>query len=170
MTQERAARNPLFVAIFAAIACVLLVACGGEEPAPAKVPTPTTPATPTAAQKSKARTMPVPTTQELVNTRVELPDFYPEDAPVYSGAQANSVAWESGRVAAVFTTSDSPSEVSEKLQAELDSKGWQDIITAGGANGVVVQAGKDERGISALVSETDSGGKPVTMIMVAVDP
>jgi hypothetical protein len=102
---------------------------------------------------------------------VDLPDYYPEDAPVYSGSTTNSVGWQSGRVSAVFTTGDTPEEVSSKLQESLRSNGWQDIVEAEMVNGVVVQAAKDERGISALISLMEKGpSDEVTMIMVAVDP
>ena len=46
----------------------------------------------------------------------------------------------------------------------------EEIVESEMANGVVVQADKDERGISALVSSMDEGKQTVTMILVVVDP
>ena len=81
-----------------------------------------------------------------------------------AGAETNSVGWQSGRVAAVFTTEDDPDTVSSKLQETLRSNGWEEVVEAEMVNGVVIQAGKDKRGISALISlMEDSSNDEVTM-------
>jgi hypothetical protein len=171
MTLERAARYSFIVLV----ACAFVAACGGEEPAKPVADVPTKPAADAPAKpavKLKGREQaPEPTIEELLKARVELPDYYPDDAPVYPGATANRVNWVRGRVNAVFTTDDDPSDASGTLQSALDSSGWEEIVVAEMVNGVVLQAGKDERSISALVSRMQEGTRDeVTMIMVVVDP
>lgn len=162
MTLERAARYSFIVLV----ACAFALACGGDEP-----PKPTPATTPKPVAKSKQPKMPEPSANEQLKGQVALPDYYPKDAPTYAGARPTKVGWESGRVSAVFTTDDDLATVSRGVQSNLESNGWEDIVEAEMVNGVVVQAGKDRRGVSALISrmEEDTSDE-VTMILVAVDP
>lgn len=168
MKLERAVRF-----LFGCLVAFAFVACGDDEPAKPAAP----PAAESAAQarqpvpRSQREKLPAPSVSESLAARVELPDYYPKDAPVYRGAKANSAGWQSGRVNAVFSTPDDPSKVSSEVQSSLRSNGWTEIVEAEMVSGVVVQAAKDDRAISALISRMEEGTPgEVTMIMVAVDP
>jgi hypothetical protein len=171
MTLARAARSS-FLLLVVLLVAGLFVACGSDEPAPdASKTAAKAPPKPAMKPKAQQKKLPEPSVAEALRARVKLPDYYPKDAPVYDGATTNSVGWQSGRVSAVFTTGDGPDEVSSELQDSLRDNGWEDIVEAEMVNGVVVQAAKDERGISALISLMEKGpSDEVTMIMVAVDP
>jgi len=164
MKLERVARF-LFVPLIGG-ACAFAIACGGDEPTKpaaksAKAPMP----------RSQRERLPEPSVKDTLAADIDLPDYYPDDAPIYRGATVNSSGWQSGRVNVVFSTADAPSDVSGDVQSSLRSKGWGEIVEAEMVNGVVVQAEKGSRSISALISRMEGGtGDETTMIIVAVDP
>jgi hypothetical protein len=166
MTLERAARLSFLVLV----ACAFVAACGGDEKE-----VETAAQTPTQTQKQPAlksrEKLPALSFAEELKIRVDLPNYYPKDAPVYAGAVTNKVEWQKGRVTALFTTKDAPSAVSETLKSTLTSNGWNNVVEAEMMDGSIVQAAKDERAISALVSVVEKGTpNQATMILVAVDP
>lgn len=171
MKLERATRF-LFVTFVVLITIAFVTACGGDEPAKpqagkaaGEAPPPPLP------PRSQREKLPAPSISETLAARVDLPDYYPSDAPVYDGSTTNSVGWDSGRVNAVFNTPDDPGQVSSSLQSTLGSNGWSEIVEAEMVNGVIVQAGKDDRSISVLVSRMEEGTEnETTMILVTVDP
>lgn len=109
--------------------------------------------------------------REELRTNVELPDYYPDDAPIYPGAATNTAGRRRGRVAAVFSSQDSRDEIFAYVKAKLPSLGWADVSVQEMPNGTVIHAIKAEREMSVLVSVMDEGTEyELTMMMVAVDP
>jgi hypothetical protein len=106
-----------------------------------------------------------------LRTKVELPDYYPGDAPIYPGTMTNNAGRRNGRVTAVFSTEDSTEVVSEYILAKLGSLDWTDVSVHEMPNGHVIHAVKEVREISVLVSSMDEGTEyELTMMVVAVDP
>ena len=156
---------PTLIVAFAL--AVLGTACGDDEPVPVKpaakpraaAPQPR-PAQPTAVEpKSLA---------EQLAEEVDLPGFYPSDAPVYPSAKLNTAALQpGGRASTVFSTGDSQAEVTSFLDSALPGSGWDEIQTLEIADGVIIQASKSWRKISVLVSPLEAENK--TLIAVSVD-
>jgi len=106
-----------------------------------------------------------------LRTEVELPDSYPDDAPMYPGALTNNAGRRNGRVTAVFSTEDGTEQVAAYLTAKIAAQGWKLFDTTEMPNGSVMNATKNDRRLSLLISSMDEGTEyELTMIIVAVDP
>ena len=113
------------------------------------------------------------TVREQLAREVELPDGYPEDAPRYPGAKINASAWRQGRVAATFSTKDTPDKVTSYVKQQLASNGWESIPETEFESGIVLGAAKHAEGrrISVMIATLDQGENDwVTLIAVVTDP
>lgn len=108
---------------------------------------------------------------EQLRQHVELPDYYPPDAPIYPGSQpSDAQELRGGRVAVVFSSPDAVDKVSEWLRHDLPSQGWTLTVEQAMDAGMMIQAIKPNRLVSVLLSRVESGGsEPTTIVAVAVD-
>jgi hypothetical protein len=109
--------------------------------------------------------------REELRSSVELPAFYPKDAPVYPGTNTVNAGERNGRVTAVFGSEDPADRVIDYVKAKLGTLGWGEITVDELVNGSLIHAQKQARSISVLVSTMDEGTEyELTMMVVAVDP
>jgi hypothetical protein len=158
------------VLLFAVGVASLLFACSSEEE-PAK-PQPPAPTPPTRQAQPPVK-RPVPTTvMEQLEVEVEVPDYYPKDAPVYPGSKASRAEWQMGRVTAVFSTPDPIADVVIYMSDFLSAQGWQDVQHLEMDDGSLVEGDKttDDRSISVFLTWVDEEAGSATMIVVATDP
>jgi hypothetical protein len=167
----------------------LIAGCSGEEsPAPSKPeasPTKVTKSAPAAKNdakeamehaESKASQESTTSRQEraaaMIEKAIELPDFYPDDAPVYPGAAPGAAKKApNGRISAVFTSSDPTEDVVAKLSSILSGSGWDTKAPNSMPNATFLQGSKGARAINVVLSQLDDGSSvPKTVIAVAVDP
>lgn len=180
MTLTRSVRPAFLPAL---LATSLLLACGGDEqepPAPAasepaRSTEPARPAEPAPAPRASREAPPVPPgatrPAEALRKKVELPDDYPSDAPVYPGTEPSQVSrGAEGRLVVMFGTEDAPDRVMDYMLSELPSAGWEVIAQQELPTGQLVQGVKGDRLISVVLSRLDEGrDTAITMIAVSVD-
>lgn len=157
----------------------LLVSCGGsEEPSQTKG----APQAATQGQDAAKKTSPpLPAKQaaapprqftiaEQLRVKVDVPDEYPEDAPIYPGSQASSVRSQGGTVILGFGTMDAPTEVQSYIETDLGNEGWDVQPVQEMPNGVLVMGDKNGRKISVLIAEVNGNqGDANTLIMVSAE-
>jgi len=143
------------------------VACSGgqeaEKPGQA-APAPTPPPEPTPEAGAKLPS-------EQLRRHIELPEYYPPDAPIYPGTQPSEAQQlPNGRVTAIFGTPDSPEQVMTYMQEALPAQGWTITVEQSMQNGTIMQALKPERLLSILLSRYGaSEAEELTIIAISVD-
>jgi len=175
-------RTSLHVVLVGLALLGLLVACSVDEEV-ADVPATTPTEQPAEAAERETPPPPVVTPpkspsasggispSEQLRERVELPDSYPSDAPVYPGTEPSQVSKNSkGRMTATFGTDDSPEKVMEYMVGYLPGAGWSLLGQHDIPGGQLVQATKGERLVSVLVSRVEEGRETaITLIAISVD-
>ena len=73
------------------------------------------------------------TIQEELKVKQELPDYYPEDAPVYPGSLPSSIRTAGSMVTLGFGTKDSVAQVIDFMESDLNSNGWDGSAQPGNA-------------------------------------
>lgn len=127
--------------------------CSEEPEAPPK-PKETAMPTPKPAPAPAPRTQAVaPTLEKALQTKVDLPPGYPEDAPIYPGSIANSSGTSTGRVRAIFSTPAARDKVLDWYVSELDANGWEDVTQSDFRQHKVIQAFKGSRELKIMISE-----------------
>ncbi len=90
------------------------------------------------------------------------------------GAKVNASAWRKGRVAATFSTKDTPEKVTSYVKQQLGSNGWETTSEeVEFESGVVLAATKpaEGRAIQVMIATVDQGEDDwVTLIAVVTDP
>ncbi|MAI80576.1 MAG: hypothetical protein CL917_16665 [Deltaproteobacteria bacterium] len=106
--------------------------------------------------------------EELKN-KIAIPDYYPEDGPVYPGTLPSYVRVMGSKVALAFGLSDSPDKAESIVMADLKGKGWTLTPPMELPTGTVINGTKAGREVTVLISTVpeDSGGE-TTMMMVSV--
>ena len=151
----------------------LLIACSSEEEPAEPAPAPTPPTTATRPAPTPAVKPAIPkSVMEQLEVEVEVPEFYPKDAPVYPGSKASKAGWHQGRVTAVFSSSDQLADVVAYMNDFMSAQGWEDIQNMEIVDGSIVQASTraDDRSISVLLTWVEEEGGSATLIVVATDP
>lgn len=109
------------------------------------------------------------TIQEELKVKQELPDYYPEDAPVYPGSLPSSIRTAGSMVTLGFGTKDSVAQVIDFMESDLNSNGWTVLPSQEMPNGTLFQGTKNGRTITVLVAGvTPDPGGDSTMMMVSV--
>ena len=107
--------------------------------------------------------------QEELQVKQEIPDYYPEDAPIYPGSLPSNIRTQGSTVTLGFGTKDSPDEVVAFMESDLGSNGWTILPRQELPNDTLIQGTKDGRSITVLVvglpPEPDG---EATMMMVSV--
>lgn len=182
MRSTRACLRTLFVGV---VAAAFFAACGGgdevevptktpSKPAPAPAAEKPAPEPPKAPPKPAARPEPkaAPPTGsagEQLRSEIALPDYYPDDAPVYPGTKPAQATMRNDRANVMFGTPDDPDKVAEYLSGFLDDQGWHPESERVGSR-VMMHGVKGERRILVVVSRVDEAkSSEITMIAVSVD-
>jgi hypothetical protein len=128
-----------------------------------------------AGEKAPAEqaTKPMADLSEQLRVTIEIPSYYPEDGPIYPGAMpSQSQQSPNGRVSLVFGTDEMPPEASAVMNEAAEAKGWTILSEDRLERGLLTQAEKGSRKLMILTSRMDggSGGEPVTLVAISVDP
>ncbi len=155
----------VWVVAFACLGMALVDGCSCSDdvktPEPVKVAKPA-PVKPLA----KAPTQPPVALEEALERVVDLPPGFPEDAPVYPGAIANSSGVRNGRVHAVFSTADPTSDVLSWYLQETKANGWEDTAEIDVGEHKVLQAFKDSRELKIMISQ--AAGRSLIVVSVGL--
>ena len=109
------------------------------------------------------------TIQEELKVKQELPDYYPEDGPLYPDTLPSSIRAQGSKVTLGFGTNDSTAEVASYMESDLKSKGWTVLPVQEMPTGTLIQGTKDGRNATVLVAGLNGGSDGhSTMIMVSV--
>jgi len=138
-------------------------AVGDATPAPAPVPTP-----PGRAERAPG----VPSVAEQLSEKIELPDFFPEDGPVYPGAEPSLAQQQAnGRVSLMFGADASVEEAAKVMAEASEAKGWTIVAEDLIEDGIVSRATKEGRNLLVLTRVMrEEGQEDVTLVAVSVDP
>ena len=170
----------LLLSTLAVLGTLLAAGCGGDDTAapaaakpaaeaaapaktePAPSPTPEQPAPPAAAPGNSGAVA------KQLTEKIEIPSYYPEDGPVYPGAQPSQAQQlPSGKVSLVFGTDAMPPEAASVMSEAAEAKGWSIESENQIERGFLTQAEKSGRKLVMLTSRVEDG---VTLVVVSVDP
>ena len=136
----------------------LVAACGGDEQQQ--------PAPPAADAPAQA---PGGGVAAELRQQVELPDYYPADAPVYPGTKPSRVkVMDNGQISAQFGTEASVDDVVGFMRSKLPELGWKLGAETEMPGGWLLQGTKADRRILVLVSRI-KGGESGDITIIAVD-
>ena len=176
----------------AVLVLAFVVACGGNDEvevptnAPTKAPTKAQSKAPSQASKkpdtaaakpsapgkkpsSERKAPPSASVGEQLQAEVEIPEYYPEDAPIYPGTKPAQAQIRNGRASLMFGTPDSPADVDRYMSDYLRDQGWNPQSQRQGDR-TLMQGIKDGRTLTVLVSRADVGKETeTTLIAVSVD-
>ena len=166
------------IVVFAGVSlCVLIgVGCGGDEATQGdgaaanqtETERPAYKAPPTNEMPPMASDIAV-TIQEELKVKQELPDYYPEDGPLYPDTLPSNIRVKGSKVTMGFGTADPADQVADYLESDLQSKGWTVLPVQEVPTGSVIQGSKDGRNVTVLVSHlSENADEYATMIMVSV--
>lgn len=150
-----------------------MVACGGDEAPPPASSATESPAAPV-VQKVPDAIMPgIPsgrpsTVEQELAAKVEMPDFYPADAPVFAGTPPSKVFVDGNTINVMFGTSDPLEGVLDFLNGELPRLGWNNANVQRLSNSVTIQATKQSRKLTIMLAEFQNVKANPTLITVVV--
>jgi hypothetical protein len=179
--------NSAYQRIWAVVLCLamatLVVACGGDDEE--KKPEAATKARP-AAKAQRPDRAPEPAPSDIghreataraerfvdeLKVKVELPDYYPGDAPVYPDTPPSAATvLPRGSVSVQFGTTDSAADVKAWVLDFLPTYGWQLTAEQDVSGGSVILAIKGQRQLKVLVSTVGTMDDQLTMLAVDVTP
>jgi hypothetical protein len=164
-------------------AASLLLACGEEAPTslessqsapePAAAKTVDEP-TPSLGSSEPPKMPPIPpplrsTVAAELAHKIEMPDFYPSDGPVYPNTSPSKVFVNGNRVNLMFGTNDSGAAVVDFMTEELVRLEWKNADVQWMSNVVSIQATKNSRDLTVIVTELNSGtADQTTLIAVSL--
>jgi hypothetical protein len=112
--------------------------------------------------------MPSTVAAELAR-KIEMPDFYPSDGPVYPNTPPSKVFVNGDRVNLMFGTNDSGAAVVDFMTEEMIRLGWDNADVQRMSNIVSIQATKNSRDLIVVVTEIKAGTpNQTTLIAVSV--
>lgn len=154
---------------------LLFTACGGEE----DVPTPAAPKTATKTTPVPAPPQPAPpvTPDELpppvddivaqFEGKIDLPDYYPEDAPSWPGVQLTEARLTAdGKASVVWSIADTEEAIQEFAKSSMAENGWEIIFDEQLDHGHMIQAKKGERLLSLVTTPLKNSGRTILAIAV----
>ena len=155
-----------------AAAAVLVVGCSCEEP-PKPAPRKSQVAKPPAPARAPiAKSDLPPTLAEELRKRIEIPQDYPEDGPIYPGSHASTTSRIDGHLSVMFNSMDPAEDVASYTTEFLNNEGWESLSRPDLPNAVYIRANKSRgRKIAVLISDLeDTSDDPGTLIAVVIDP
>lgn len=166
-------------------ACLALPGCSGDEdldsaprvPAtettePAAPETPSAPDSAAAPDPGEPAPSDRPGVEEQLRATIEVPDYYPEDGPVYPGAKpSQSQQMPNGKLSLMFGT-DAPAEEASRVMIEAsEAKGWKIVSTDEFDGGLLTRAQKGDRDLMILTSRLKEDGQDaITLVAINVEP
>lgn len=140
----------------AATLCFAL-ACGGEDTSSESA----APSAPSAPARKAPAAEPAP---EAEVTEKQVPGNFPNDIPIYPGAESEqSLGIPGGPMLAAFSSSDDPATVLTFYKSELASSGWE-IDDPGDGVGAL-RANKEDRSLTIRVDGTSSGSTSIAIVV-----
>jgi hypothetical protein len=170
------ARWQLLATVVLGLGLGLVLACGSDEPS---TPDPTpVPGESAAAVDPEARpsvVMPkIPSglrqtiTAELA-AKIEIPDFYPEDGPVYPETSPSKTFVNGNVVNLMFGTLDTPEQVLEFMNTEFPRLGWENSAVVRMSHVISIEATKPGRSLTVILTEVASGSpEQTTLIAISI--
>lgn len=107
-----------------------------------------------------------PTITGELAVKIEMPDFYPADAPVYPNTAPSKSFVKGDRINLMFGTSDSVEQVLGFLTDELPRLGWDNAAVQRMTNIVSIEATKPGREMTIVL--TRFMGEPADSTLIAV--
>jgi hypothetical protein len=108
------------------------------------------------------------TVEQELAAKVEMPDFYPADAPVFAGTPPSKVFVDGNTINVMFGTSDPLEGVLDFLNGELPRLGWNNANVQRLSNSVTIQATKQSRKLTIMLAEFQNVKANPTLITVVV--
>ena len=177
MKRSKALAGVLFAAIFS---LSVLAGCGGDdEAAPGAGSKPSSSgqsAAPSAsgggssADSESIKMPPIPSSSragEELNVKIELPDFYPSDGPIYPDTPPSKAFVKGNKINLMFGTEDSTETVLDFMNSELPRLGWNNANVQRIGGMISIEATKPGRELTILLSPIDSG-RPSETTLIAV--
>lgn len=179
--------RPSFAYLLAGLAAMtLVIGCGGDDETLPE-PSDRTRATEEAAAPAKPRTEPapskapaadnsrppgVPSVADQLAESVELPDYFPEDAPVYPGAKPSQVQQRgNGRVSVIYGADTTPEDAAQVMVEASEAKGWSIQSNNALEDGYLISGSKNGRNLMVLTNRIEEAGSDaVTIVAISVDP
>ncbi len=177
------ARWQLLATVALGLGLGLVLACGSDEssaPDPTPVPAESPAAVKSEAQRSPAipaipATMPAipPPLRQTISAelaaKIEVPDFYPEDGPIYPGTFPSKTFVNGNAVNLMFGTSDTPDQVLEFMTKEFPRLGWENAAVKRMSNVISIEATKPGRSLAVILTEVASGSpEQTTLIAISI--
>jgi hypothetical protein len=170
-----------FASLLAAglMTALLFTACGGDDE---DIPTPAAPKSAANTSEAPAPIQPAPPVtpdelpppitdlEEQFGEKLELPAYFPQDAPIWPGLNpADARKGENGRATAVWGVPDSGENVLAFVQQSMAEQGWTVILDQPLEVGHMLQATKGDRQLNVVTSPLRDTGKTVLAVSVSVE-
>jgi hypothetical protein len=170
-----------FASLLAAglMATLLFTACGGDDE---DIPTPAAPKSATKAAEAPAPIQPAPAVtpdelppptsvlEEQFSEKMELPDYFPQDAPIWPGLNPTDARKTgNGRATAVWGVDDSAENVLAFVKQNMEEQGWAIALDQPLEVGHMIQAVKGERQLNVVTSPLRDTGKTVLAVSVSLE-
>ena len=154
----------------------LVLACGSDEssaPDPTPVPAERAAAVEPKAQPSAVMpTIPAPLRETIsaeLAAKIEIPDFYPEDGPVYPETSPSKTFVNGTVVNLMFGTLDTPEQVLEFMNTEFPRLGWENSAVVRMSHVISIEATKPGRSLTVILTEVASGTpEQTTLIAISI--
>jgi hypothetical protein len=159
-----------------AAAGVVAVGCGGDDSTASRAavaPTENSPAK-GYADPADIKMPPIAPTEprssaDQLAAKIELPAFYPSDAPVYPNTPPSKAFIKGKIVNLMFGTKDAANQVLDFMKSELPRLGWKNAVVEKFSNVSTMSATKPGRELTILVTELDAGTpSQTTLIAISV--
>jgi hypothetical protein len=159
-----------------AAAGVFWAACGGDEQPASRSAVAQTESSPGRESAAPAEIImpPLPSTKpqsssDQLAVKIELPDFYPSDGPVYPDTTPSKAFVKGDRVNLMFGTQDPANQVLDFMNGELPRLGWNNARVERISNVITMTATKPGRELTILLTELEAGtSSQTTLIAVSV--
>lgn len=158
---------------------LLFTACGGGDDQ--SIPTPAAPKAAGQQAATPAPPQPAPpvTPDELPPPveglaahfvgKVDLPDYYPKDAPAWPGLRpAEAKRTADGKATVVWGIDNDAETIVSSVKRSVEENGWSINIDEDLENGHMIRAEKGGRTLSAVVSPVQDTGKTMLAIVVSL--
>ena len=152
----------------------LLLACGGEDaPEAPSAPAAQSQPAPEVHKSAEPVMPPIPSARpsnveaELA-VKIEMPDFYPADAPVFPGTAPSKVFVEGDKINIMFGSQDSVEDVLGFLNEELPRLGWDNHLVQRMSNIVTLEGRKGDRDLTIVLTHFSGDQENPTLIAIVV--
>ena len=160
----------------AAAAGVVALGCGGDDSTASRAATAPTESSPAKGYADPADIKMPPiasneprSSEDQLATKIELPAFYPSDAPVYPNTPPSKAFIKGKIVNLMFGTKDAANQVLDFMKSELPRLGWKNAVVEKFSNVSTMSATKPGRKLTILVTELDAGTpSQTTLIAISV--